>query len=99
MQEPGERGWAVVEVPQSAPYHEPNELQCAELPDGTVVLNVRSGNTERRLLTSSATGGRTWSPLVVSEALGAQPICQGSMISVGGVLFYSHGYGGIRQGR
>jgi hypothetical protein len=42
MREPGGRGWAVIEVPQSAPYREPNELQCAELLDGAVSRGRRS---------------------------------------------------------
>ena len=34
--------WRAVAVPPEQPEYVPNELQCAELPDGTVVLNVRS---------------------------------------------------------
>ena len=35
-------------------------------------------------------GGDSWSALALSESMGEQAICQGSMISVGSALFYSH---------
>lgn len=45
--------WRAVLVPPDPPVYEPNELQCAELPDGTIVLNVRSGTAAMRLLSTS----------------------------------------------
>ena len=45
--------WQAVLVPPDTPEYVPNELQCAELPDGTIVLNVRSGNHNLRLLSTS----------------------------------------------
>ena len=82
--------WRAVVVPPDPPVHVPNELQCAELPDGKVVLNVRSGNSNFRLISVSEDGGDTWSPLTLAPSTGEQAICQGSMIAVGSVLFYSH---------
>ena len=37
--------------------NEPNELQCAELPSGEILLNVRSGNHPMRALSSSTDAG------------------------------------------
>lgn len=45
--------WRAVLVPPKTPENVPNELQCAELPDGTLILNVRSGNHKLRLLSTS----------------------------------------------
>jgi hypothetical protein len=45
--------YRAVQVPPETPENVPNELQCAELPDGTIVLNVRSGNHKLRLLSTS----------------------------------------------
>ena len=90
--------WRAVLVPPDPPVHVPNELQCAELPDGKVVLNVRSGNSNLRLLSVSSDGGDTWTPLALSPSMGEQAICQGSMIAVGDVLFYSHPFHATARG-
>jgi hypothetical protein len=45
--------WRAVLVPPATPEYVPNELQCAELPDGSILLNVRSGNHKLRLLSTS----------------------------------------------
>jgi hypothetical protein len=45
--------WQAILVPPEKPENVPNELQCAELSDGTIVLNVRSGNHKLRLLSTS----------------------------------------------
>ena len=42
------------------------------------------------MLRDTPQGGDTWSAMTLSESMGEQAICQGSMIAVGPVLFYSH---------
>jgi hypothetical protein len=42
------------------------------------------------LAVDTCQGGDSWSSLALSESMGEQAICQGSMISVGKALFYSH---------
>jgi hypothetical protein len=83
-------GWRAVLVPPDTPEYVPNELQCAELADGTIVLNARSGNHPLRLLSSSTDGGDTWSPLALTPSMGTEAVCQGSMIAVRDALFFSH---------
>ena len=48
--------WRAVHVPDPG-KNEPNELQCAELPSGEILLNVRSGNHPMRALSSSTDAG------------------------------------------
>lgn len=63
-----------------------NECQVAELADGTLVLNMRSymGNN-RRLIAFSKDGGITWSKPVEDSTL-IEPVCQGSVIGVPGIV-------------
>lgn len=68
-----------------------NECQVAELKDGSLVLNMRSyqgGN--RRLLSFSKDGGKTWTDPVKDESL-IEPVCQASLLrhpgESGGLLF------------
>ncbi|PYI57378.1 sialidase family protein [Paenibacillus flagellatus] len=66
-----------------------NECALAELPDGTVYLNMRSYHgRNRRAVSRSLDGGLTWSPIELDEAL-VEPVCQGSVIEDGrgGLLF------------
>ncbi|WNQ11320.1 sialidase family protein [Paenibacillus aurantius] len=66
-----------------------NECALAELPDGSVYLNMRSYHGKnRRAVSWSRDGGLTWSDLILDEAL-IEPVCQGSLIEdgSGGVLF------------
>lgn len=74
----------------------PNELQAAELADGTVLLNARDGAGPLRLLSRSSNGGATWSALERSPYLNGA-ICQGSMIEVDGTLFFSHPFASAVQ--
>lgn len=58
-----------------------NECTIAEMPDGTVYLNMRSYHGHnRRAVAWSRDGGNTWSDLVFDEAL-VEPVCQGSVIA------------------
>jgi sialidase-1 len=60
-----------------------NECQVVELPDGSLLLNMRSYSQEqphRRALSHSSDGGLTWSPLAYDAAL-VEPICQASFLT------------------
>ena len=57
-----------------------NESTVAELPDGSLLLNMRSyAGRNRRALSVSRDGGATWSAPKLHEAL-VEPVCQGSMV-------------------
>ncbi|GHI01576.1 sialidase family protein [Neobacillus kokaensis] len=66
-----------------------NECAVAELPDGTVYINMRSyhGKNQRASAWSND-GGLTWSDIILNEDL-IEPVCQGSVIEdgEGGLLF------------
>lgn len=66
-----------------------NECAAAELADGSVYLNMRSYHgRNRRAVSWSADGGRTWSAPELDEAL-VEPVCQGSVLQLsdGRLLF------------
>lgn len=66
-----------------------NECALAELPDGSIYMNMRSYHGEHRRATSwSRDRGITWSNITLDEAL-IEPVCQGSVIEdgQGGILF------------
>jgi len=79
----------------------PNESAVAELSNGDLLLNARcSGNNNLRVLSKSADGGLTLSP--VENALGfIDPVCQGSILSgsVNGAhtLFFSNAASTARE--
>lgn len=57
-----------------------NESQIAELPDGSLLLNMRSYEAnKRRLIAKSTDGGLTFSKPVEDQAL-IEPVCQASLI-------------------
>ena len=60
-----------------------NESTVAELPDGRLVLNMRSyAGKNRRAVSISSDRGATWSEPVLDEAL-VEPVCQASLLRVG----------------
>ncbi|TDG00785.1 sialidase family protein [Paenibacillus piri] len=66
-----------------------NECAAAELPDGSVYINMRSYRGEnKRAYAWSRDGGLTWSDIVLDDAL-TEPVCQGSVLEdgLGGILF------------
>jgi sialidase-1 len=73
-----------------------NECQAVELADGSVMLNIRSyqGN-KRRLVAISKDGGETFSKPVPDDAL-VEPVCQASIVRYGeggtgsGALLFSN---------
>ena len=74
----------------------PNELQCASLADGTVVLNARDEASPYRLISTSSDGGESWSAFKPNAQL-VGAICQGSMVSLGSTLFFSHPFASSRS--
>jgi sialidase-1 len=67
-----------------------NESAVVELPDGELVLNMRSYHGKnRRAVQRSRDGGLTWSPLQLDEAL-IEPVCQASMIRVGKAVLFAN---------
>lgn len=71
-------------VPNTPDWINPNETVIAELPDGTVMLNVRSeSKAHRRLVTTGKDGATGWRIPTFDDAL-VEPICMASLLSVPG---------------
>jgi len=67
-----------------------NECQVAELPDRSLLLNMRSYHGKsRRAIARSSDGGVTWSAVDWDPAL-VEPVCQASLIADGGTLYFSN---------
>ena len=67
-----------------------NEATVAELRDGRLMLNMRSGaGRNRRAVSVSEDGGLTWSEPALDEAL-IEPVCEGSLIRFGKMLLFSN---------
>lgn len=78
------RTWqaGAVAVTNSNEWINPSEAALAELPDGRVLLNVRSeAKMNRRLITTSPDGIARWSKPHFDEAL-LEPICMASLITL-----------------
>ncbi|WP_234367805.1 sialidase family protein [Parabacteroides pacaensis] len=72
-----------------APGDKVGECTVAELPDGTLMLNLRPGEGNFRYYTLSTDGGESWGPLS-KDAAQLDPRCQGSLISTPSALFLSN---------
>ena len=71
-----------------------DEVAVAALPNGTLLLNARTyhlnATCDCRAITTSNDGGATWAlPLRFDAAL-IEPVCQGSLVALGGALFFSN---------
>lgn len=81
-----------------------NESTATELPDGTVLLNMRNMNRQEnhRLQARSADGGKTLSPMEHVEPL-IEPVCQGSMVNyirngeITNTLLFSNPHSTVRK--
>ncbi|MFQ3652051.1 MAG: sialidase family protein, partial [Gemmataceae bacterium] len=74
----------------TAPIPDPNESTAAELPDGRILLNIRTPAKERRRAYSiSKDGSSGWSKPSFDEAL-PDPVCMGSLLNVGKTLYFSN---------
>jgi sialidase-1 len=69
-------------------YLQPNESTVAELTDGNLMLNMRC-NIKSRVVSVSNDAGNTWSDVQPDYTL-PEPICQGSLLSYNGHLFFSN---------
>ena len=71
------------ELGGTTPQDQVNECTVAELPDGTVMLNMRNYDRSQksRKVAVSKDGGLTWSDIVADKTL-IEPICQASLLSV-----------------
>lgn len=64
----------------TTPTDQVNECSVAELPGGTLMLNMRNYNGLRiRQVATSSDGGQRWSALRGDSAL-VEPVCQGSLL-------------------
>jgi sialidase-1 len=67
-----------------------NESAAVELPNGELVLNMRSYHGKnRRAVQRSRDGGLAWSSLELDDAL-IEPVCQASMIAAGKLVVFSN---------
>ncbi len=67
-----------------------NESTVAELPNGTLMLNMRSyAGRNRRLVSTSTDAGLTWTDPKDDAAL-VEPVCQASLLRSGNVLLFSN---------
>jgi sialidase-1 len=69
-----------------------NEVQFAELADGTVMLNARNqgqGSSKRRKIAFSRDGGETWTE-TKDDATLIEPICQAALLKSGELLLFSN---------
>ena len=80
--------WRIASVVPNGAATDPNETAAAQLPDGTVVLNIRDGDTHSRCYSVSA-DGNCFSPIAALPEL-QDPICCAGMIETGGRLYLTH---------
>jgi sialidase-1 len=74
--------WRVGQTAEDTGHGFANEVQMAELPDGSVLLNARNqAGAKTRKSALSKDGGETWSRLKEEPAL-IDPQCQGSLLAV-----------------
>lgn len=76
--------WLVGDIaaPNALPLINPNESCIAELPDGPVMLNIRSESKEhRRAVAFSRDGATGWSKPAFDDAL-LEPICMASLVQL-----------------
>ncbi|MBL8177292.1 MAG: exo-alpha-sialidase [Bryobacterales bacterium] len=67
-----------------------NESAIAELPDGSLLFNMRSyAGKNRRAIARSRDGGITFEPATLDEAL-IEPVCQASLIRHGKTLLFAN---------
>lgn len=84
----GGETWRITSFVPNGEVSDPNETAAAQLPDGTVVLNVRDGDVKKRCYSISV-DGVTFSPIAVSEDV-PDPVCCGGMAVAGDMLYLTH---------
>lgn len=65
-----------------------NECMAAELPDGSVYLNMRAQKSTFRAVAWSREHGQTWAAPALDDGSPA-PVCQASVLRVGEQVFYA----------
>ncbi len=80
--------WRIASFVPDGERSDPNETAASQLPDGTVVLNIRDGNTPGRCYSVSK-DGVSFSPIAALENV-PDPICCGGMAAAGGRLYLTH---------
>lgn len=82
------KSWRLGELLPTGGLKDPNESAIASLPDGRVLLSIRSESPARmRALSYSSTGISDWSLPVLHPTL-RDPVCQGSLFSRGEHLYH-----------
>lgn len=78
----GGKSWTLGGI---CPHVDTNECQVAELPDGRLVLNMRSADKTHkyRSVCYSSDGGETWTDFHYDDTL-IEPICQASLLALPG---------------
>jgi sialidase-1 len=72
--------WRYGETAEEGTKGHANEVQFAELNDGSVMLNARNqGGDKLRKIAVSRDGGRTWSPTRTDATL-IEPVCQAGLL-------------------
>lgn len=67
-----------------------NETTCAQLPDGSVLFNIRHrGEIRRRALAVSVDGGQSSVWMQIDDTL-EDPMCFGAMIAGGGEVYFTN---------
>jgi sialidase-1 len=78
----GGKSWRYGETAKEGTRGYANEVQFAELNDGSVMLNARNqGGDKLRKIAISRDGGETWSPTHTDATL-IEPVCQASLLRV-----------------
>ncbi|MBM3848147.1 MAG: exo-alpha-sialidase [Verrucomicrobia bacterium] len=94
----GGNSWRYGETASEGAAGFANEVQFAELKDGTVMLNARNQGPGEKLrkIARSSDGGETWTTTTLDKTL-IDPICQASLIAVPGngrdttpILFFAN---------
>lgn len=82
------RSWHLGELIDQEYMKDPSETALAELPDGTVMINIRHESPQRRRMIAYSSNGFTgWHGFHFEEAL-PDPICMGGMAAHGGNIYF-----------
>ena len=80
--------WHISSFVPNGAVNDPNETAASQLQDGTIVLNIRDGDTRSRCVSVSA-DGNSFSPIAALPDL-PDPVCCAGMIAAGDILYLTH---------